>query len=342
MLKIVGDINFSDGFFDTGFGVGTSISSGKNPFFKLNRKAEDFWIGNFECVCSNTSCHSGIHSTQFRISPKSMDAVEHLNLYGVANNHVMQHGPEAFNQMINYLKIKGILYAGTKEKPSEVFEHQGKKVSVTIFNQRPENFSKDPLYWAMPEYKSLKDELEKFNDCDFRIVYVHWGIEFINYPYIDQKQFAHYMVDSGADLVIGMHPHVLQGFEVYKGKHIFYSLGNCVFNMPWIPTSYSILVNVDLEREEVTYQYLRIEKDFFPSYVEAVPKQYSIEYLNSLLNICEDNEKYFMKVQYRMSQYRKANRKEIIKNMFKLKMDAISSICSDFVKRKLTNRLCIL
>ena len=116
MLKIVGDINFSDGFFDTGFGVGTSISSGKNPFFKLNRKAEDFWIGNFECVCSNTSCHSGIHSTQFRISPKSMDAVEHLNLYGVANNHVMQHGPEAFNQMINYLKIKGILYAVSLKK----------------------------------------------------------------------------------------------------------------------------------------------------------------------------------------------------------------------------------
>lgn len=334
MLRIVGDINFTDGFFDTGFGVGSSIAAGNNPLCRLSRNKDDFWIGNFECVCSDISSLTGTHAKQFRISPKCLKTVKHLNLYGVANNHVMQHGAEAYRQMIKFIESTGALYAGTQEKPTTVFDHQGRKVSITVFNQRPENFTKPPLYWAMPEYGAVKEELDKYDDCNYRIVFVHWGIEFINYPYNDQKQFAHFLIDSGADLVVGMHPHVMQGYEVYKGKHIFYSLGNCVFNMPWESTKYSLQVNVDLESNEVSYQYLHIEKDYFPSYIETVPKQYSLEYLNSLLDICEDNEKYFLKVQNYLSQYRKANRREIVKNLFKLKIKDLISILSDFVKRK--------
>ena len=335
MLRIVGDCNFTDGFFDTGFGVGSSIASGKNPFAKLDRNNEDYWIGNFECVCADCSNLEGTHAKQFRIAPESMLSVNHFDFYGVANNHVMQHGAEAFHQMVKYIESAGSLYAGTREKPTAIFEHQGKKVAVTVFNQRPENFTKPPLYWAMPEYEEVKEELGKYKDCDYRIVYVHWGIEFINYPYNDQKQFAHFLVDSGADLVIGMHPHVMQGFEVYKGKHIFYSLGNCVFNMPWEPTKYSLLVNVDLASNEVTYKYLHIGKDYFPRYVDNVPEKYTMEYLNGLLDICQDNEIYFAKAKAALAQYRKANRVVILKNARRLKLGDMFSVATDFVKRKL-------
>lgn len=338
MLRIVGDCNFADGFFDMGFGTGTSIKSGANPFQHIKEASgDDFWMGNFECVCSNVSNKEGLEARQFIITPEAADNISHLDFYGVANNHVMQHGADAYRQMVDNIESRGAVMAGTKEKPTAVFEHQGKKVAVTVLNQRPENFTKPPLYWAMPEYEDVNEELAKYANCDYRIVYVHWGIEFINYPYNDQKQFAHYLVNSGADLVIGMHPHVMQGFEVYKGKHIFYSLGNCVFNMPWEPTKYSLLVNVDLEKNAISYQYLHIENDYFPAYVETVPEQYSIEYLNGLLDICEDNEKYFLKVQEKLSLYRKANRKKIIKSLFKLKPSDVVSLLSDFVKRK-TNR----
>lgn len=334
MIKIVGDINFTDGFFDTGFGVGSSIAKGKDPYYKLGRCDDDFWIGNFECVCADISNYGGTHAKQFRITPDNMKVVNHLNFYGVANNHVMQHGLEAYRQMINYIENVGALYAGTKEKPTAVFEHQEKKVAVTVFNQRPENFTNPPLYWAMPEYGVVKDELSKYKDCDYRIVYVHWGIEFINYPYNDQKQFAHFLVDSGADLVIGMHPHVIQGFEIYKGKHIFYSLGNCVFNMPWEPTKYSLQVNIDLKTDQVTYQYLHIENDYFPRPVEYVPEKYTMEYLNRLLGICEDNEIYFAKAKAFMAEYRKANRMDVLKNAWRLKYRDLLSVASDYVKRK--------
>lgn len=335
MLKIVGDCNFADGFFDMGFGTGTLIKNGSDPFQYIKGNAkDDFWIGNFECVCSSVSAKEGTEARQFIIAPEACDYVSHLDLYGVANNHVMQHGAEAYRQMVSYIDGKGSLYAGTKEKPSTVFEHQRKRVAVTVFNQRPENFTKPPLYWAMPEYGDVRAELKKYEECDYRIVYVHWGIEFINYPYNDQKQFAHFLVDCGVDLVIGMHPHVLQGFEVYKGKHIFYSLGNCVFNMPWEPTKYSLQVNVDLTSGEITYKYLHIGKDYFPRYVDQVPEKYTMEHLNTLIDICEDNEKYFTKADRYLGQYRKANRKNIVKNVWKLKFSDISSILLEFVNRR--------
>ena len=336
MLRLVGDCNFADGFFDMGFGTGTSIKNGADPFLHIKDKSrDDFWIGNFECVCSDVSGREGMDARQFIISTEACNHVKHLDFYGVANNHVMQHGAEAYFRMVKYIESTGSLYAGTKEKTTAVFEHQGKKVAVTVFNQRPENFTKPPLYWAMPEYEAVKDELGKYEDCDYRIVYVHWGIEFINYPYNDQKQFAHFLVDSGADLVIGMHPHVMQGYEVYKGKHIFYSLGNCVFNMPWEPTKYSLQVNVDLESNDVTYKYLHIGKDYFPRYVDNVPEKYTMEYLNGLLDICQDNEIYFAKAKAYMALYRKANRTDILKNARRLKFSDMFSVVTDFVKRKL-------
>lgn len=71
----------------------------------------------------------------------------------------------------------------------------------------------------------------------FHVVYLHWGSEFMPVPWPNQVALAHRLVDSGAvDMVIGMHPHCRQPWEKYKGKHIFYSLGNSVFahyrNMP--------------------------------------------------------------------------------------------------------------
>ncbi len=336
MLRIVGDCNFADGFFDMGFGTGTSIKKGANPFQHIKENGDsDFWIGNFECVCSDVSNKEGTEAKQFMIAPEDCKNIDHLDLYGVANNHVMQHGADAFRVMVRYLEKIGVNYAGTENRRSATFEHQGKKVSVTVFNQRPENFTKPPLYWAMPEYEEVKIELQA-QQSDYRIVYVHWGVEFINYPYNDQKQFAHYLVDCGADLVIGMHPHVMQGYEVYKGKHIFYSLGNCVFNMPWEPTKYSLMVNVDLFSGDVLYQYLHIGKDYFPAYAENVPEQYTLEYLNSLLDICEDDEKYFTKAQKSLNEYRSANKREIIKNLRKLSFSDLSSMTIDFIKRRLS------
>ena len=189
----------------------------------------------------------------------------------------------------------------------------------------------------MADIAKFVEEIEKLSGCDFKIAYIHWGNEFINYPYIDQKQFAHFLVDAGIDLVVGMHSHVAQGYEIYKSKYIFYSLGNFVFYMPWEPTRYSLMVNVDFEKGvRVTTEYVRIGEDGFPNIVEDVPKKYTVEYLNRLLAINEENEKYYGKVFYYYKKYRKVNRSRIFRDFLRMQNRYKVSIVKDFIKRRLS------
>ena len=336
MIKIIGDCNFSDGFFDLGIGVGSKICGGEKPFEYLNISENDYWIGNFECVVSHTSNKSGMQRNQFRIAPDKLQHFKHLNLYGVANNHVMQHGADAYNEMLSVIENVGSNYVGTKNRRTHVFEHHRKKISVTAFSLRPENFSGAPIYWEQPEYAEVIDELKKHENLDYRILFLHWGYEFINYPNIDQKHLAHLFIDNGADLIIGMHPHVAQGYEVYNGKYIFYSLGNAVFNMPWEPTKYGLMISVDLSglQPKISVSHLYIGHDMFPRIVEHVSDSYKLEYLNTLINIKQENEIYFSRARKYYLQYRKKNRKAILANCLKMNQTSIWSIIKDYVKRR--------
>ena len=333
MLHIIGDIDLTEGYFDKGLGIGNSLVDKKeDPFEYLSRRDDDLWIGNFECVCSDVQATG----SPFIINPCHLEHIRHFDCYGIANNHVMQFGDEAYREMEAYFCRKGIKYAGSLKHRSVVFEHQGKRVGFMAFSQRPDTFSESPLYWHLPEYIELEEELNRLHDCDYRIVFVHWGYEFINYPNIDQKNLGRWLVDVGADLVVGTHPHVAQGYEVYKSKHIFYSLGNAVFDMPWLPTKYGLMVTVDLTAEPVVKSsYLHIGENFFPHVVDTVPQEFSIEYLNSLLDITEENENYFSTVNRRYLEYRKANRRNILKNLFKMSHAARMEIVRDFIRRRM-------
>ena len=340
MIRIVGDCNFADGYFDTGFGIGSAIQAGNvDPFAGLNISPTDYYIGNFECVASSVSDNEGIQKKYFRITPNVLHNFRHLNLYGVANNHVMQHGPNAYSEMLDTIENLGSAYVGSNNRRSYIFKHQGKQIAVIAFNQRPENFSDRPSYWALPDYKDIEAELFKVRDADFRIIFVHWGNEFIEYPYNDQIQFAHFLIDSGADLVAGMHPHVLQGMEVYNNKHIFYSLGNCLFRMAWEPTTYSIRINIDLATDvpTISYDYIRIDADTsFPRIVSEVPEEYSIPVLSKKISLHRENELYYAHVTSRAAQYRKANRLRFLRDMIRLKPIVLCSMLKEFIQRRLS------
>lgn len=339
MLRITGDINFTDGFFDTGFGVGSSIKKGADPFENLRREKDDFWIGNFECVCATSSDKTGLHRRQFIIEPQNLSHIHHFDLYGVANNHVMQHGGEAYREMLGYLQDMGVGYVGSYDRKHCIFEHQGKQVGILAFSQRPDHFSAVPLYWSQPEYKDIQLEIESLGGCDFRIAYVHWGNEFIDRPYRDQIQFAHWMADCGIDLVIGMHPHVLQGYEEYNGTHIFYSLGNCVFHMPWEPTKYAAIINVDLNCEnKITYDYVKIGVDHFPTYTDKVPLEYRFETLNARIRHNDENEVYYKRLFVKTRAYRRVNCRHLARNIFKFRLADLLSITGDFLKRRLKRK----
>ncbi len=338
MLKLVGDINLTDGYFDVGFGVGSKLKQGFNPFQHIQRNPEDYWIGNFEGVASETSEKQGNAALQFRVIPEYLSHFKHFDVYGIANNHAMQHGVVAYQRTFDFLSAQGSKCFGSNTQRTQIFEHQGRRVSITGFSQRVDAFSEHPCYWHNPEYKEIEEEYAKLPQEAFKIVFAHWGNEFINRPSSQQKRFAHWLVDVGFDLVIGMHPHVLQGYEQYHGKFIFYSLGNFVFDMPWEPTKYGSIVSVDLSKEVVvpSVEYIIINDEFAPQIIgeKDVPKEFRFDYLNEQLVKEDNSEEYCAEINRCYKQYRKANHKDIAKKML-AHPAMINSTVKDFMRRRL-------
>lgn len=337
MIYLTGDINLTDSYFDTGFGIGSKLSKGFNPFVNLERNDEEFWVGNFEGVAADVTKNRGTSAQHFRVSPQCLSRLHHMDVYGFANNHAMQHGEEAYKQTLSALYAQGAKCFGMDNCHSIVIEHQGRQISLTGFSQRIDVWSKKPLYWHNPEYLELESEVRKLPKEAFKIAYVHWGNEFINYPSSSQKRFAHWLVDVGFDIVVGMHPHILQGYEVYSGRYIFYSLGNFVFDMAWEPTHYGAIVTIDFSQPQavIGYQYVHIGVDFAPTIIDEkdVPEVYRFEYLNGLLSKEENSEEYHATINKYYKKYRKANHRDIMQKMIAHPGSAVG-VLSDFIKRR--------
>lgn len=338
MIYFCGDLNLTDNMFDVGFGIGTKIKNGFDPLRYIEREKDDIWIGNFEGVASNSSCNKGIYSKAFRIEPEVLKNISNLNIYGVANNHVMEHGPEAYLETVNSLESFGCKVFGLKNKKSHVFKHNEILITITGICTRIEKTKWDPLYWYNPEYKDIEKEIKLLPSEAFKVLFIHWGNEFINRPSDSQRKFAHWLIDSGFDLIIGMHPHVLQGYENYNGKRIYYSLGNCVFNMQSEQCNIGAIVELNFEDGNPIYneKYIKIDHDCCPRIVEEknIPKNWCFSFLNKEL-IKEDNsEEYHEVIKAGYLKYRKENRKKILMSAFAHPITFIQ-VMQDFIKRKL-------
>lgn len=314
MIYFTGDINLSDNYFDIGYGIGSQIARGLNPFHNIVKKGGDIWIGNFEGVTSYSSCQEGCHKQSFRIEPSLIKDAKFIDFWGLANNHAMEHGATAYKEMEQTLCdiSKGIF--GTIEKHSIKFVVEGRTIAVTGFSFRDDKIAEDGLYWDFPSFDEIKKKLDQINDADFKVAYVHWGVEFIEYPNWEQQMLAHWLIDNGYDLIIGMHPHLLQGYEIYNGKYIFYSLGNFIFNQGWERTKYGGIVGLNANNKEVCFEYIKINHDYSPSIIreEYVPDDIRIATLNTKIGKFENPEDYISHANKGLKKYRHYNHMSII------------------------------
>lgn len=339
MIYFTGDINITDWMFNVGFGIGTKIEKGFDPLRYLERKNGDLWVGNFEGVASNTSANKGIYARAFRISPDALCNLHHLDIYGLANNHAMEHGPEAYQETINALEGARAKVFGSKESRTIFFKHNGQKCSISGMCLRIEESKYEPLYWYNPEYKEIEQEISSLPNDVFKILYIHWGNEYINRPSAAQKKLAHWLIDAGFDLIIGMHPHVLQGYEDYHGKRIYYSLGNCVFDMPSEQCKIGALIGLAFQDGRPIYRedYISIDEECYSHVVSenAIPQQWHFSFLNECLKKDDNTENYHQEITKGYLVYRKANRKKLLKSAF-LHPVSFIMVFADFVKRKIS------
>jgi poly-gamma-glutamate synthesis protein (capsule biosynthesis protein) len=232
----VGDILLDRGILtqDKATGLGFFFDE-VSPLIKKN----DLAFCNLECSISDSG--SPLNKKYiFHAEPESLINLKKagFNIISIANNHTLDWGRDAFIETKLHIEKNNMFPVGGGNNQQEarktvVIERNGLKFAFLgyinmLLEDIPFLEDKPAPAWAtvdeiISEIKNVRDKV------DFVIVSFHWGVEFQQYPTINQTQIAHKLIDEGADLIIGHHPHVLNRIEQYKGKYIVYSLGNFLF-----------------------------------------------------------------------------------------------------------------
>lgn len=151
-----------------------------------------------------------------------------VTVASIANNHMGNYGLDGINSTVNLLKDNKIAVTGNRQPV--IITIRDKKFGFLGYNSIG---VKEPgIAWAeIPEIQSDIQNLKK--QVDFVIVAFHWGVEYTSAPNSKQIELAHAAIDAGADLIIGNHPHWVQGTEQYNGKYITYAHGNFIVDQMW-------------------------------------------------------------------------------------------------------------
>lgn len=203
----------------------------------------DIFMLNNEFAYSTRGTEIIEKSYTFRAHPKRVEILKEMgvDIVSLANNHALDFGEEALLDTFTTLEEAGIEYVGAGIN----LDRAKAPVYYTIGDTTIGYVAASHVIYAMDWYATdkrpgmigtydptlfLASIKEAKENSDFVVVYVHWGKERTHDPVSYQKNLAKKYIDAGADVVIGCHPHVMQGIEFYNGKPIAYSLGNYWFN----------------------------------------------------------------------------------------------------------------
>ena len=222
----------------------------------------DMLLINFENAAT-TSSNPLKTDVPLKCSPDYVPLAKanNLTVAALANNHALDYGISGMNDTIKNLMDSKILSIGAGNNEDEahkaiVKEINGRKIMILNYMDS-KNFAEysyetmpyangtSPGYSAYDSQDAYK-QINENNDSDLIIVYMHYGNEYSSSPNENQINISHELIDYGADIVIGSHPHVTQGIEMYKGKPIFYSLGNFIFDQSNTQTHSAYFVKIDL------------------------------------------------------------------------------------------------
>jgi poly-gamma-glutamate capsule biosynthesis protein CapA/YwtB (metallophosphatase superfamily) len=234
----------------------------------------------------------------FRVPPRMLAGPvgAGIDVFTLANNHIMDFGPKGLASTLAALDTFHVLHCGAGRDRDEaeapaILEIHGLKIGFLAFSYTfPEEFwagdhSPGTAYGRPDRMERLIRGLRR--TVDLVVVSFHWGEE--RNPTVKpyQREAAHEAVDWGADLVVGHHPHVLQGLELYRGRLIAYSLGNFVFGSYSTDARESALLQVRFERSGFEAQIVPIsvynyDVQFQPRLLDGTQKDAVILHLNAI------------------------------------------------------------
>jgi len=246
------DVNFDQ---STSFDAFYQMKNDPGYFFQNVKDiftADDLTVANMEGTLT-TSNDRQQKTFAFKGNPSyteilTQGGVEATNL---ANNHSHDYGDQSYEDTIQYLEAAGITTFGYDR--TAVMDVKGIKVGLIGIYELKDGLGRQQQ--VIDTIQAVKDQ-----GAQVIIVSFHWGTEKSNIPDDIQKTLAHLAIDQGADLVVGHHPHVLQGIEKYQGKNIVYSLGNFCFGGNKNPSDKDMMIfqqtftveNGELVEDDVT------------------------------------------------------------------------------------------
>lgn len=244
------------------------LSMDSSPFAGVSDviSSVDLLLINFENAAT-TSENAVKGDVPLKCSPDYVPLAKanNLTVAALANNHAFDYGIQGMKDTAENLKANDITPIGAGNSEDEahaavVKEVNGRKITILNYMDA-ENFAEysqevmpiakgsNPGYSAYDSQDAQK-QISENNDSDLIIAYMHYGNEYSTSPNENQIKMSHELIDYGADIVIGSHPHVPQGIEMYNGKPIFYSLGNFIFDQSNEATHVAYFVKVDVAGDQ--------------------------------------------------------------------------------------------
>lgn len=238
----------------------------------------------------------------FRAPPDYVQVLKEggIDVVTLANNHIYDYAETGIFDTIEHLTRAGIKYVGAGRNLDEarrpvIIDVKGRRIAfLGYYGTRKHSNSHpatpDSAGTAMRNLSYIKEDIRRIrNAVEFIAVNLHWGHEKEHYPEPSQIDFAHTVIDYGADLVVGHHPHVLQGVEKYKNRVIAYSLGNFIFGgnsrTRDISAVLKITVPVDTSQQYDT-RMIPVQIDYWqPFRLEGAAKQSVLDSLRTYSSI---------------------------------------------------------
>ncbi len=227
--------------------------------------ASDLSLVNLECSVGTVGEAQEKEFT-YRANPETLQGLVNAGVKGVniGNNHTLDFGRECFVQTLDNLERHNIKYTGggrdinVAYEPA-IWEINGIKIGFIGFSRVTPHVD-----WYATEKRTgtvngydgnaknmIKAVQQAKKKVDFLIVSFHWGIQLADYPRDNDVAIAKELIDSGADCIMGHHPHVLQGIEFYKDRPIVYSLGNFIFGSKNERTSQTMIFKMEINKDGI-------------------------------------------------------------------------------------------
>ncbi|MHB1330516.1 MAG: CapA family protein [Minisyncoccota bacterium] len=260
----------------------------------------DLAVGNLEgTITENASVSQSDHDIlRFTFATSTAFSLKELGFTHVslANNHALDFGEFGLEDTEHYLSLAGVDFFGSPHNDGKLMSSasvKGREICLLGYHQLF-NSSISPV---------ISEINSSVGVCDYIVVFAHWGDEYNTDPNESQVKIGHAFVDAGTDLVIGSHPHVVQPIEIYKGRAIFYSLGNFMFDQDFsLATRQGLVVRLELGETTQKFHLIGIEMErsklYFPEHeafelsrqvlISMLPEKYKTPALTDGLLILED------------------------------------------------------